>query len=127
MASVRGTVLDIDMEGVVLPLSTALQCRLSADRWVTAVIQAHVSPTRVRAIALQSTRGLRRGAEVRSDGEPLSIPVGPRLLGRVVDLLGTPSTAGRPWAKESADPYDDRPLLPVLAALGPRCTRPGSR
>ena len=90
----RGTVLEVDMDGVVLPLHTALRCRLGPQRWVTAVIQSHVSPSRVRAIALQSTRGLRRGAEVRSDGAPLSIPVGPRLLGRVIDLLGDPLDGG---------------------------------
>ncbi len=112
LASVRGTVLEVELEGAVLPLSTALQCHLCADRWVTAVIQSHVSPSRVRAIALQSTRGLRRGAEVRSDGEPLSIPVGPRLLGRVIDLLGNPLDGGAPLGSGERRPVRRPPPPP---------------
>lgn len=104
VASVRGTVLEVDMEGAVPAIGTALECRLSGESWIPAVIQAHVGAARVRAIALDSTRGLKRGAPVRTDGQPLTVPVGKSLLGRVVDLLGHPLDGGAPIAAEARRP-----------------------
>jgi F-type H+-transporting ATPase subunit beta len=92
--AVHGTVLEIEFEGTAPPLFAALRCQLSAERWIHAVIQAHVGGPRVRAIALDSARGLRRGAEVISEGGPLSVPVGRELLGRVIDLYGRPLDGG---------------------------------
>jgi F-type H+-transporting ATPase subunit beta len=94
VVAVRGTVLEIDFDGPNAPLSAALHCRLNHTGWVTAVVHAHIGRSRVRAIALGSTRGLRRGAEARSQGELLQVPVGPELLGRVVDLEGQPLDGG---------------------------------
>lgn len=96
VAAVRGTVLEIEVDGAAPPISTALRCRLDAEALVTAVVQAHVDATRVRAIAIDSTRRLRIGAEVLSDGRPLTMPVGPALLGRVIDLHGDPLDGGPP-------------------------------
>ena len=96
IAAVHGTVLEIDIEGPIPPLSTALRCRLGGDGWITAVVHAHTGAGRVTAIAVDSTRGLQRGAEVRSDGLPLTTAVGTDLLGRVVDLHGRPLDGGPP-------------------------------
>jgi hypothetical protein len=49
---VRGTVLEIDLDGALPPLSAAVRCRLSRDQWVTAVVHAHIGGGTVRAIAL---------------------------------------------------------------------------
>ncbi len=94
VVAVHGTVLEIDMEGAVPPVWTALRCRLATDRWVTGVVHAHIGGPRVTAIAVDATRGLRRGAEVWSDDLPLGIPVGAALLGRVIDLHGHPLDGG---------------------------------
>ncbi len=96
VAAVRGTVVDIDMDGALPPLLTALRCQLPGDREVTAVIHAHLGGPRVRAIALGSTRGLRRGAAVVDTGGPLTVPVGQDVLGRVIDLEGRPLDGGQP-------------------------------
>jgi F-type H+-transporting ATPase subunit beta len=69
---------------------TAVHCQLAGGEPVTAVVVAHLDLERMRAIAIDSARGLRIGAEVRSDGSPLTVPVGPELLGRVIDLRGRP-------------------------------------
>ncbi|MHB8416539.1 MAG: F0F1 ATP synthase subunit beta [Myxococcales bacterium] len=98
VAAVRGTVLEVDMAGAVPPVTTALDCHLAGGGFVTAVVQAHVGAARVRAIAVDSTRGLERGAEVTSNGLPLMVPVGTGLLGRVVDLRGDPLDGGPPIA-----------------------------
>ncbi|MGD8605744.1 MAG: F0F1 ATP synthase subunit beta [Myxococcales bacterium] len=113
VAAVRGTVIEVDFEGAILPIGTALECSLSDAAPVTAVVQAHVGAARVRAIALHSTRGLKRGAEVRSDGLPLTVPVGRSLLGRVVDLLGDPLDGGPPIAAEKRRPLRCPPPPPA--------------
>ncbi|MCA9650761.1 MAG: F0F1 ATP synthase subunit beta [Myxococcales bacterium] len=113
VAAVRGTVIEVDLEGGVPPLAAALTCRIPRGGSVTAVVQAHVGPTRVRAIALDSTRGLPRGAEVWTDGHPLTVPVGRGLLGRVVDLLGNPLDGGPPVEAEARLPLRRPPPPPA--------------
>src|SRR3569833_1487375 len=52
--------------------------------------QQHIGEGRVRTIALQPTEGLVRGMQAISLGGPLSVPVGPQTLGRVLNVLGQP-------------------------------------
>ncbi|MDX1804153.1 MAG: F0F1 ATP synthase subunit beta [Alcanivorax sp.] len=92
--AVRGTVLDVEMDGPLPAVSSALECQLAPDHHLLAVVHAHAGGNRLRAIALASTRGLRRGAKVQSSGQPLAMPVGDALLGRVVDLHGQPLDGG---------------------------------
>ena len=54
----------------------------SGDSVVVAEVQAHLDARHVRVIALQSTQGIARGTPVRPTGGPLSVPVGPAVLGR---------------------------------------------
>lgn len=96
VAAVRGTVVEVDIAGPMPSIETAVECRLSDDASVTAVVQAHVDRSRVRTIAIEATRGLKHGAEVWSAGEPLTVPVGRELLGRVIDLEGNPLDGGPP-------------------------------
>lgn len=112
VAAVRGTVLEVDVEGAIPPVSAALECRLSERASVAAVVHAHLGASRVRAIAVESTRQLRRGAEVRGDGLPLTVPVGRALLGRVVDLRGDPLDGGGPVAGEARRPLRRPPPGP---------------
>ncbi|MDP2909786.1 MAG: F0F1 ATP synthase subunit beta [bacterium] len=50
----------------------------------------HLEPTRVRAISLQSTDGLKRGAEIISEGKMIEVPVGQEVLGNLFDVIGKP-------------------------------------
>src|SRR5215510_1754901 len=52
--------------------------------------QQHIGESRVRTIALQPTEGLVRGMEAISLGAPVSVPVGPETLGRVLNVIGQP-------------------------------------
>jgi F-type H+-transporting ATPase subunit beta len=54
----------------------------------------HLEPGKVRAIALASTDGLARGAEVLDLGAPLSVPVGPEVLGNLFNVMGEPLNPG---------------------------------
>src|ERR1700744_2630685 len=53
-------------------------------------VQQHLGGGKVRAVALGSTDGLRRGVEVMDTGSPVTVPVGKETLGRVFNLLGDP-------------------------------------
>ncbi|GAB4384486.1 MAG: F0F1 ATP synthase subunit beta [Phycisphaerales bacterium] len=57
---------------------------------LTGEVQQHLGGGRVRAVALGSTDGLRRGMDVVDAGQPVSVPVGEKVLGRVFNLLGVP-------------------------------------
>ncbi len=112
MVAVRGTVLDVEWGGRVPPLAAAIQCQLSPERQICAVVHSHLGGAVVRAIALESTRGLRQGASVSSDGQALRVPVGSELLGRVVDLLGRPLDGGEVLGTELTRPVVRPPPPP---------------
>ncbi len=57
---------------------------------LTGEVQQHLGGSQVRAVALGSTDGLQRGLEVTDTGQPVSVPVGEPVLGRVFNLLGKP-------------------------------------
>src|ERR671912_1583573 len=57
---------------------------------LTGEVASHLGGGRIRAVALGSTDGLRRGMDVLDTGAPLAVPVGKETLGRVFNLLGEP-------------------------------------
>jgi F-type H+-transporting ATPase subunit beta len=57
-------------------------------------VQQHLGDDRIRAVAMDATDGLSRGAEVRDTGGPITVPVGKETLGRIFNLLGTPIDEG---------------------------------
>jgi F-type H+/Na+-transporting ATPase subunit beta len=94
VSAVRGTVVDVAFDGA-LPMPTAsVRCELAPDHWITAAVQAQLDRRTVRTVAIESTRGLKRGSRAESDGGVLSMPTGQSLLGRVVDLQGRPIDNG---------------------------------
>jgi F-type H+-transporting ATPase subunit beta len=88
VTQVIGTVVDIEFPAGHLPeLYNALEISSDGGR-ITAEVNAHLGNNWVRALAMNSTDGLRRGAEVRDTGAPITIPVGPQTLGRLFNVLG---------------------------------------
>ena len=91
--AVFATMVDVSFpEGRLPRLRDALRVLDGTDRMLE--VQAHVGHGTVRALSLEAAAGLRRGVRVEALGEPLRIPVGPALLGRVVDCLGRPLDGG---------------------------------
>ena len=88
VVSVRGTVLEVAFDGELPPVGSALVCRPGSHSPIGAEVCGHRDRLTVYGIAIESTRGLKRGEPVESDGTPLSVPVGCELLGRVIDLHG---------------------------------------
>jgi len=78
-------------------------------------VQQHLGGGRVRAVALGSTAGLRRGMEVIDTGNPLMVPVGKETLGRVFNLLGRPVDGGPDISVKEKRPIHRKP--PKFTAL----------
>ena len=89
VVAVRGAVVDIAFPaGALPPVNDALIIRSPDLPPLVVEVQAHLDDTRIRAIALQATGGLRRGAAVDHPGGPLTTPVGDAVLGRLLDVTG---------------------------------------
>ena len=91
---VVGSVFDAEFAGEDLPAiynALRIEGRLEDREFVLfGEVQQHLGARRVRAIALGSTQGLRRGMEVVDTGGPIEVPVGKETLGRVFNVVGEP-------------------------------------
>lgn len=85
---ISGPVLDLRFEIGKEPPITALVT--SKDGSYHMEVAGHIEPGIVRCVALEATEGLRCGIEVQSTGECIKVPVGDKVIGRVVDVLGRP-------------------------------------
>ncbi len=85
-----GPVVDVEFpEGTPTPeLLNALTVNKEGKRIVFEIVK-HLEPSRVRAVSMDSTDGLRRGDEVTDTGAPIAVPVGPDTLGNIFDVIGT--------------------------------------
>ena len=72
-------------------------------------VAQHLGGGRVRAVALGSTDGLRRGAEILDTGAPVSVPVGDEVLGRVFNLVGEPIDGRGPVEVQERRPIHTEP------------------
>jgi F-type H+/Na+-transporting ATPase subunit beta len=89
ITQVLGAVLDVQFEGELPAILNALYCDNGGNRLVLEVAQ-HLGESTVRAIAMDTTDGLVRGAEVIDTGGPIMMPVGPETLGRILNVVGEP-------------------------------------
>ncbi len=96
VVALRGPVVDVAFEPGALPrIEEALRVEcdepggsLIGRRWLIAEVQSHLDSATVRAVALQPTAGLRRGAVVQATGGPMTMSVGDEVLGRLLNVLG---------------------------------------
>ncbi|GAB5097992.1 hypothetical protein YK56LOC_37080 [Caballeronia sp. HLA56] len=118
MIAVRGAVIDVAFDTAALPLiEESLSIDADSGPPIIAEVQAHLDECTVRALALHSTNGLRRGAPVRCAGGPIQVPVGEAMLGRLIDVTGTPGDRGEPLpADVPRRPIHRRP--PPLSSQG---------
>ncbi|MCP4922422.1 MAG: F0F1 ATP synthase subunit beta, partial [bacterium] len=75
--------------GQLPPILNALTVQNEGKDLVLEVAK-HLGENTVRTIAMDSTEGLVRGAEVRDTGAPIRVPVGPETLGRILNVIGEP-------------------------------------
>ncbi len=91
VTEVRGPVIDARFEKGELPrVNDALRIKREGEKDLILEVAQHLGDDVVRAIAMDSTDGLARGTEVINTGGPITVPVGPETLGRMVNLTGEP-------------------------------------
>ena len=111
---VMGPVVDVKFgENELPPILNALTVPI-ADRILTVEVAQHIGNNTARCIAMASTDGLTRGAEVTDTGAPISVPVGNETLGRIFNVLGnavdnipTPETEEKWNIHRAAPKYED--------------------
>jgi len=118
VAQVLGPVVDVEFPENQLPfILTALQVTnpfIDDQEWnLTLEVSQHLGNNLVRAIAMDATDGLVRGAVVRNTGDRITVPVGPGTLGRVMNLLGDPIDSAGPIECEKRMPIHR--LAPLFA------------
>lgn len=95
IVQILGPVIDAEFPQDAMP---ALGNALTSGEVVFEVAR-HLEPGRVRAIALKSTDGLARGAEVKDTGAPISVPVGRDVLGNIFNVFGEPLVGKKEFVK----------------------------
>lgn len=88
---VMGPVVDIDFESYLPTINEALDIDFVVDnqsRKLVLEVAAHIGDNRVRAIAMDMTEGLTRGEKVVARGNPITVPVGEQVLGRIFNVTG---------------------------------------
>ena len=90
IVQVIGAVVDVKFDNDLPEILTALECDNNGLRVVLEVAQ-HLGENTVRTIAMDTTEGLKRGDKVINTGTPITVPVGPETLGRIINVIGEPS------------------------------------
>lgn len=96
VAQVLGAVIDVEFPaGVAVPniydaLTTTNPAISDEENNLVLEVAQHLGDGMVRCVAMDSAEGLGRGQKVMSTGRPISIPVGPATLGRIMDVVGRP-------------------------------------
>ena len=87
ITQIIGAVVDVNFENELPEIYTALETNNSGNKLILEVAQ-HLGENDVRTIAMDATEGLKRGDEVVNTGSPISVPVGPETLGRIINVVG---------------------------------------
>jgi len=110
--AVRGDIVDVWFPGAIPAVSSRLET--GPDGATVLEVVSHVDAQTVRTISLTPTRGLARGAAVRDTGRTLEVPVGPALLGRMLNVFGETIDGGPPLPEGRRRAIYQRPA-PLIA------------
>ena len=89
ITQVIGAVVDVQFDDALPEILNALETDNNGNRLLLEVAQ-HLGENTVRAVAMDATEGLVRGAKVTDTGAPISVPVGTATLGRIINVIGEP-------------------------------------
>ena len=91
ITQIIGPVIDVEFAPGELPeIYTALNIYTDDGNVIVAEVQQMLGSNRVRTVAMSSTDGLKRGMKVVNTGEPIKVPVGKPILGRILNVIGQP-------------------------------------
>jgi F-type H+-transporting ATPase subunit beta len=117
---VIGPVVDVEFPPESLPeINTALELERTLDGDVQTIVcevSQHIGESMVRAIAMKPTDGVVRGAPVQNTGRPITMPVGPQVLGHVYNVLGEPLDTDHVEAEDRWPIHRDPPMFEDLEA-----------
>lgn len=107
VSQVIGAVVDVYFESQLPPILNALKIESGDAEGAGLILEVaqHLGENTVRAIAMDSTNGLCRGTHVIDLGEPIKVPVGPRTLGRIINVIGEPI--------DERGPINSKTYLPI--------------
>src|ERR1700681_4603761 len=100
---VTGAVVDVQFDEHLPAILNALETKNHGSRLVLEVAQ-HLGENTVRTIAMDTTEGLVRGQDVTDTGGPITVPVGPATLGRIMNVMGAPIDEAGPIATTFMSP-----------------------
>jgi len=103
IAQIIGAVVDVKFDGDLPTILSALRTQNQGKTLVLEVAQ-HLGENTVRTIAMDTTDGLVRGAEVVDTGGPITVPVGPETLGRIINVVGEPVDERGPVEAKRSSP-----------------------
>ena len=103
ITQVLGAVVYVAFEGELPPIMNALVAKIG-DQEVVLEVAQHLGENTVRTIAMDATEGMQRGQEVTDQGNPISVPVGPETLGRIMNVIGEPIDERGPIATKKQLP-----------------------
>ena len=106
ITQIIGPVIDVEFAQGELPeIYNALKIYKEDGSYIVAEVQQMLGSNRVRTVAMSSTDGLKRGMKVENTGEPIKIPVGKPILGRILNVVGEPV--------DNAGPIETNDYLPI--------------
>jgi F-type H+-transporting ATPase subunit beta len=103
ISQVIGAVVDVQFEGELPAILTALETK-NGDKTLVLEVAQHLGENTVRTIAMDATEGLTRGSEVVNTGAQISVPVGPKVLGRIMNVVGEAIDERGPIGAETTAP-----------------------
>jgi F-type H+-transporting ATPase subunit beta len=119
VVAVHGSVVDVTFPAGELPaVHDGLEILWDRPRPLLAEVELHLDGRTVRGVSMQATAGLRRGTPARALSGPIRVPVGEAVLGRILDVTGSPGD-GRPPPGPEAPRWPIHRLPPPLAAQSP--------
>ena len=110
ISQIIGAVVDVTFDGPLPAILSALETFNNGQRLILEVAQ-HLGESTVRTIAMDTTDGLTRGHEVKDTGAQITVPVGPKTLGRILNVIGEPI--------DERGPVDTDLRMPIHAEAPP--------
>ncbi|MWV29449.1 F0F1 ATP synthase subunit beta [Aurantiacibacter rhizosphaerae] len=111
IAQVIGAVVDVTFPGELPAILSALETK-NGDNTLVLEVAQHLGENTVRTIAMDGTDGLTRGQEVISTGKQINVPVGPKTLGRIMNVVGEAIDERGPIGAEMTMPiHAEAPLF----------------
>ena len=107
VTQIIGAVIDVEFDKDNIP--KVYEALMVDESGITLEVQQQLGDGVVRTIAMGATEGLKRGLSASRTNAPISVPVGPETLGRIVDVLGNPIDEKGPIGEKSKMPIHRKP------------------